>query len=178
MRLAERGDSPRARASATRPRIIHHPPGLSAAVYSPRAPTEGAPAVGASAADARHILRAEGCHGLVGGSAPGEDWAAAALAGVGSFVGKGLGLSGGEPYSFHGRKPPDWGVMISQLHQDFPPYFLPTVSGTISHFLRGKLPSVRVGGDAGSNPRVFPGVGRMTSRLAFDIIPRLSSRAC
>ena len=46
------------------------------------------------------------CPGLAGRSALGEDWAAAALAGVRSFVGAGLDLSGGEPYSFHRRELP------------------------------------------------------------------------
>ena len=82
-----------------------HPMGLSAAVYSLRALPAGAPAVGASAANGRDILHAEGCHCLVCSSSPGEDWAAAALAGAGSFIREGLDLSGDEPYSFHEREP-------------------------------------------------------------------------
>ena len=62
------------------------------AVGSLRALPEGAPAVGASAADGRDLLRADVYNGLVGSSSLGEDWAAAALAGVGSFVVEGLDL--------------------------------------------------------------------------------------
>ena len=54
--------------------------------------------------DDRDFIRAAIWRRLVGGSALGEHWDAAALAGVGSFVGEGLDLSGDEPYSSHGRE--------------------------------------------------------------------------
>ena len=120
-----RGDSPSAHASAAHPRIRW---GMSASVYSLRAISEGAPAVGASAADDRDFVHLDVCHGLLDRAAPGEDLAAAALAGVGSFVGECLDLSGDEPYSFHGREILSWGAVISQSYQDFPP----TVSGTVT----------------------------------------------
>ena len=65
-------------------------------------------------------------------SAPGEDLASAVLAGVGSFVGEGLDLSGDEPYSFHGRELLVGLFGLSQLYQDFPPFSSPTVSGTVT----------------------------------------------
>ena len=60
---------------------------------SRRVMPESSPAVGASVSD--------GCD-LVRRSVFGEYLAAAILAGVGSFVGEGLDLSGDEPYFFHG----------------------------------------------------------------------------
>ena len=65
-----------------------HPPGLSAAVAFLRVPPEGALAVGATASDNRDFFLVEVCHGFVDRFAPGEDLAAAALAGVGSLVGE------------------------------------------------------------------------------------------
>ena len=120
-----------ARRQSERPRERRpsaHPLGLSAAVGSLRAMPEGARAVGASAADNRDFLLVEVYDGLLEGSAPGEDLAAATLAGVGFSVGEGLDLSGDEPYSSHGRELLSWGTMISQMYQDFPP----TVSGTVT----------------------------------------------
>ena len=88
-----------------------HPPGLSASVDSLRVMPEGPPAVGASVSDNRDFIHVEVCHRLLGGSVSGEDLAAAALAGVGSFVGESLDLSGDEPYSSHGRELLSWGVL-------------------------------------------------------------------
>ena len=76
-----------------------HPLGLSAAVYPLRAMPEGSLAVGASVSDSRNRILVEVCHGLLDLAALGEDLSAAVLAGVGSFVGEGLDLSGDEPYS-------------------------------------------------------------------------------
>ena len=161
-----RGDSPSARASAAHSRIRW---GMSAAVASLRAMPEGAPAVGASAADNRNRILVEVCHGLLGGSALGEDLASAVLAGVGSFVGEGLDRSGDEAYSSHGRELLSWGVVFSQLYQDFPPYFSPTVSGTVTE----KIAKGQLGGDrrekrgmrtARRPPRRLPNIGNLGER--------------
>ena len=47
------------------------------------------------------------------------------------LVGEGLDLSGDEPYSSHERELLNWGTMISQLYQDFPPYFHPPFLGRL-----------------------------------------------
>ena len=62
-------------------------------------------------------------HGLVGSSELGEYWAAAALAGAGSFVGECLDLSEGEPYSCQGWELLARLVCCTQLYQDFPHLF-------------------------------------------------------
>ena len=126
-RLAERRDSP----SAPRERSPSaHPLRLAAPVDSRRVMPERPTAVGASVSDVCDLILAEVYDGLVGSSALGEDLAAAALAGVGSFVGKGLDLSGDEPYYFHGR---ELLLGCTQLYQDFPPFPSPTVSGTVTN---------------------------------------------
>ena len=100
-RLAERRDSP----SAPRERSPSaHPLRLAAPVDSRRVMPERPTAVGASVSDGCDLILAEVYDCLVRSSALGEDLAAATRAGVGSFVGKGLDLSGDEPYSFHGRE--------------------------------------------------------------------------
>ena len=73
----------------------------SAAVYSLRALPEGSLTVGALIPDNCDFIHAEIRQGLVGSSALRENWASAALAGVGSFVRECLDLSGDEPYSGH-----------------------------------------------------------------------------
>ena len=125
-RLAERGDSPSAHASAAHPRILW--------VCPPRSIPSGRclKALPQSERRCRTVVtfsNLEVYHGFVRRSVLGEDLAAAALAGVGPFVGESLDLSGDESYSSHGRELLSWGVWFTQLYQDFPPYFSPTVSG-------------------------------------------------
>ena len=110
-RLSERGDRPSAHASAA------HPLDLSAEV----APS-GQCLKALSQSEQRYRTAAT---------------LSIALAGVGAFVRARLDLSGDESYSFHGRELLSWGAMISQLRQDFPPYFSPTVSETVASLESG-----------------------------------------
>ena len=80
--------------------------------------SECPPAVGASALDGRDPILVEVYNRLVGGSALGDDWVAAELAGVGSFVGKGLGMSGGTASADHVHL---GGIATVSLHSISPP---------------------------------------------------------
>ena len=148
-RRRRRGDGARSAATGRAPAraqpIRASAGGCPPAVDSLRAISEGAPAVGASVSDNRDVLIVEVCHSFVDRSSLGEDLASAMFAGVGSFVGEGLDLSGDEPYSFHGRELPAGALCCTRLHQDFPPYFSPTVSGTITRRWRSTARSTSPG---------------------------------